>query len=111
MSQNRPGSENDVKRLESTLPSLGLALYQGQCHQDISKGEIGKLINGFAKSKVHSTGDCAVLIFMSHGNEKDEIVCAGKRSTLKIDTIIEMFSNDNAVLAEKPVLLMFACCR
>jgi hypothetical protein len=118
ISHDRLGSDNDVRRLKSTLPRLGLALYLDDIHQDYTKGKIGTLIKDFANNKdsVHSTGDCAVLIVMAHGNEKEEITCGpdinGKRSNLKIDTIIEMFSNDNAtVLAEKPVLLMFACCR
>jgi hypothetical protein len=110
MSHKRQGSDYDVRSLKSTLPSLELALYQNKCHQDLSKEQMESLIKEFAISSVHKTADCAVFIVMAHG-DNDTLTC-NDGEHLKINTIIDMFSNDIAThLIEKPVILMFVTCR
>jgi hypothetical protein len=106
----RFGSDNDVKRLKSTLPFVGLSLYKNDCHQDLSKVQMESLIMEFATDRVHETADCAVLIVMAHGDNESLRCDDGEH--LNINRIIEMFSNDIAKhLIKKPVILMFVTCR
>jgi hypothetical protein len=73
-------------------------------------------IREFARRHEHSCYDSCVVAIMSHGiagsSKQDSIIMCADGQRLKIDWVLEQFTNDNAPsLRAKPKIFFFQTCR
>ena len=106
---NLNGSEIDVKNyIDTFVFKLGFELV---LRQNQTKNEMIKLMEHFAKRVDHSDRDCLMVVFLSHGDKKDnqQIICGvdeGVLLTKLTDPFITCRSLD-----DKPKIFVCDVCR
>ena len=106
---NLYGSDRDVENYKETFVfKLGFELV---LRQNQTKNEMIKLMEHFAKRVDHSDRDCLMVVFLSHGDKKDnqQIICGvdeGVLLTKLTDPFITCRSLD-----DKPKIFVCDVCR
>lgn len=103
----RHGSEKDVEKLQVLFNDLN---FNVQTEQDLSKNQLWKTLKEVASAD-HSEYDCFVLCLMSHGKERNRILCSGG-GIVKIEEVLDMFTSVNCKTLEgKPKVVFIQACR
>ncbi|XP_071547584.1 uncharacterized protein [Panulirus ornatus] len=107
--ETREGSEHDVKNLRDLFTQLG---YESIGNLDsVTKEETVQALQRFRDDEIHKRVDSLVVIFMSHGCDKDTF-CTTDGKTMSYEEVCSMFNNVNCpALLGKPKLFIFQFCR
>ena len=105
---DRPGSQEDVKKLVNTFKTLHCKLFEKECHTNLTIDEIQDVICRFTKDPSIIS---RILIVMSHGNKYELMdtndICYDYKSV-----IIDAFNVKNAPhLTNVLKLIMIQACR
>ncbi|CAD7003898.1 caspase Dronc [Ceratitis capitata] len=108
----RNGAENDSAALIYVFRQLGFKIFN---LKDVSQKLFFDYLEKLLKSEYTRKTECFILALMSHGElntKKEEVVGFSDGSTVKVQLIIDHFSNVKCPnLLEKPKVLIFPFCR
>ncbi|XP_021932824.1 caspase-2-like isoform X2 [Zootermopsis nevadensis] len=109
----RIGSGVDEKNLGDLFRDFG---YKVESYRDQGLEDMRRKISQFARRTEHSRYDSCVVAIMSHGkmgiSKQDSTIVAADGQRLKIDWVLEQFTNENArSLVGKPKIFFFQSCR
>lgn len=103
---DRDGGEKDESSMLQLLESL---FFKVIMHKDKTRNEMESILTDFSEMD-HTASNAAVVVIMSHGEEKGVIGTDG--FSLPFASIIQHFSSDNCIaLAHRPKLFFFQACR
>ncbi|XP_065075295.1 caspase-1-like [Ochlerotatus camptorhynchus] len=108
--KDRPGTDQDVARLNQVLPQLGFQTEDIEVYNNISKGEINGIAENLKNNADLEISDCLVVVILTHGNENDTLMANDKEYHL-----YEFIENFNPTtlesMAGKPKLFIIQACR
>ena len=104
---DRPGSQEDVKKLVTTFKILHCKFFEKEFHTDLTMDEIQNLVARFAKDP---TIISRILVVMSHGNKYELMDVDGVYYDYN-RIILEAFTSNNAphLLNVMKLVMLQAC--
>lgn len=102
---DRPGTENDLKMLESTFKWLK---FDVKCFSNLHTTDMYKTLNRYAMEVDHTDYDCFVCCILTHGNDSGLYGVDGL--DLKISNITMLYEPVPSLYG-KPKLFFFQACR
>ncbi|XP_065075296.1 caspase-7-like [Ochlerotatus camptorhynchus] len=108
--KDRPGTDQDVARLNQVLPQLGFQTEDIEVYNNISKGEINGIAENLKNNADLEISDCLVVVILTHGIKNDKLVA--NDGEYHLYEFIENFNPTTLKsMAGKPKLFIIQACR